>query len=468
MGIRVSGVFGTAAAGLLVAIVACGSSEREDGPALTLVPEGGAARTDSGKPSNNTGTDPIISSDQDSGVQGTDPVPNECATDTQQAQQIPVDLYFMVDSSGSMSDKTDSGSTKWVEVKKAIGQFVDDPASAGLGIGLQYFPSKTCADDTECPGTAGGCYFQKACKSSFSTSTLKYCGTDTDCPTSGDCQSLGACFGLLGGLCTENADCIGVCLKPVDGHCKNEYCSSAHYGSPAVSYGALPTNASFVKSSLAGHDVGGLTPTAPALQGAIDAAKAQKTANPTHASAVVLVTDGFPTDCSPIDIPGVSTIAQGGKTAGVSTYVIGVFTKDEESAAKTNLNQIASAGGSGTAFVVNTSQNVAQVFGQALTAIRGQALPCEYTLPVPKSGTPDYAKVNVQYTSNGKPTTIYYVANAGACDPTSGGWYYDVDPSGGGKPTKVEICPATCGGFKADLTAKVDIVQGCKTVTVVK
>lgn len=106
---------------------------------------------------------------------------------------------------------------------------------------------------------------------------------------------------------------------------------------------ALPANASSVKSSLAGHDVGGLTPTAPALQGAVDAAKAQKTANPTHASAVVLVTDGFPTDCAPIDIPGVSAIAQGGKTAGVSTYVIGVFTKDEESAAKTNLNKIAAA-----------------------------------------------------------------------------------------------------------------------------
>ncbi|MFO0670368.1 MAG: VWA domain-containing protein [Polyangiaceae bacterium] len=468
MRLRLSGLLGTGAIGLLVIVGACGS-DRDETQSLTLVPEGGVGR-DSGKSdSGNSTVDPVINSDKDSGVTGTDPVPNECATDTQQAQQIPVDLYFMVDSSGSMSDKTDSGSTKWVEVKKALGQFVDDPASAGLGIGLQYFPSRVCADDTECPGTAGGCYFQKACKSSFTTSTLKYCGTDTDCPTSGDCQSLGACLGIFGGLCTASADCgIGICVKPVDGHCKNEYCSASHYGSPAVSYAALPGNASFVKSSLAGHDVGGLTPTAPALQGAVDAAKAQKTANPTHASAVVLVTDGFPTDCAPIDIPGVATIAAGGKNAGVSTYVIGVFTKDEESAAKTNLNQIAAAGGSGTAFVVNTSQNVAQVFGQALTAIRGQALPCEYTLPVPKTGTPDYSKVNVQYTSNGKPTTIYYVANAGACDPTTGGWYYDVDPSGGGKPTKVEICPSTCNGFKSDLTAKVDIVQGCKTVTVVK
>ena len=68
----------------------------------------------------------------------------------------------------------------------------------------------------------------------------------------------------------------------------------------------------------------------------------------------------------------------------------------------------------------------------------------------------DYAKVNVQYTSNGKPTTIYYVANAGACDPTSGGWYYDVNPTKG-EPTKISLCPASCNALKNDAGGRIDV-----------
>ena len=108
---------------------------------------------------------------------------------------------------------------------------------------------------------------------------------------------------------------------------------------------------------------------------------------------------------------------------------------------------------------------MAQVFQQALATIRGDALPCEYTLPVPKEGEPDYTKVNVLYTAgDGSDNVIKGVDDAGACDPKNGGWYYDVDPSGGEKPTKVIVCPKTCDTFRDDPEGKVDVVQGCATV----
>ena len=94
--------------------------------------------------------------------------------------------------------------------------------------------------------------------------------------------------------------------------------------------------------------------------------------------------------------------------------------------------------------------------------IRGNALPCDYALPVPKSGTPDYDKMNVQYTSpTGQKTVFPNKKGAAACD-AGGGWYYDVDPSTGGSPTKIVLCPTTCNDVKAK-GGQVDVVVGCKT-----
>ncbi|MEO6577263.1 MAG: hypothetical protein ABIP89_25665, partial [Polyangiaceae bacterium] len=97
------------------------------------------------------------------------------------------------------------------------------------------------------------------------------------------------------------------------------------------------------------------------------------------------------------------------------------------------------------------------------------ARPCQYTLPIPESGTPDYTKLNVQYTSgSGASSIIGYATSVAGCDPMTGGWYFDADPAMGGHPTKVIMCPATCTKLKADTTGKIDIVQGCSTQVVVK
>jgi hypothetical protein len=189
------------------------------------------------------------------------------------------------------------------------------------------------------------------------------------------------------------------------------------------------------------------------------------TANPGHVAAVVLATDGFPTECNPEDVPSVAAIASSGAgaTPSIQTFVIGVFAAAEQAQATTNLNQIALAGGSDKALVISTSSSVTQDFLAALAKIRTNALPCEFGLPVPPSGMPDYGAVNVVFESGGQSRLVPKVAGALACDPQLGGWYYDVEPAAG-TPKKVELCGRSCSAVQADAAGAVDVVLGCATV----
>src|SRR5262249_19705079 len=62
-----------------------------------------------------------------------------CAATSSTASLIPLDIFIMQDQSGSMKETTSTGATKWEAVKAAIKTFVSDPASAGIGVGLQFF-----------------------------------------------------------------------------------------------------------------------------------------------------------------------------------------------------------------------------------------------------------------------------------------------------------------------------------------
>ncbi len=102
--------------------------------------------------------------------------------------------------------------------------------------------------------------------------------------------------------------------------------------------------------------------------------------------------------------------------------MIGVFGPDDIDS-QSNIDDIATAGGE-PAFIVDTSLDVTQQFIDALDAIRGTRLSCEFQIPTPESGgTLDYNAVNVEFTNAGTSGLLYYVANAAACDPVNGGWY---------------------------------------------
>ncbi len=457
--------------------VACGSSEDSlfQDPSLT-----GGDAGDNGSSGSSGGSSGIFTGD-DSGASSSsggdgDGGLNACATETKKAERIPLDLYFMVDTSGSMSQTVAGGGTKWEAVRTALKQFVADPKSAGLGVGLQYFPKinnvnapTKCGTDAACNGF-GPCINNKACEALGPGNTIILCKTSADCPGNAPCSDFGRCPGTQYSCVKNFASCpIGVQCSYFDySYCTGrDSCTATDYAGPSVPFGALPGAQVALTTSLDARTVDGLTPTSAALTGALDAAKAQAVANPTHAVIAVFVTDGFPTECTTQDIPGVAAIAQAGVmgTPSVKTFVIGVFTDTEKAQATTNLNQIAAAGGTTSAFVISTSANVTQQFQAALDAIRGSSLPCEYTLPKPTTGTPDYEKVNVQLTSGaGAKSLLPYATSAAACG-NGPGWYYDNDPKNGGTPTKVIICPSSCSALNGDPNAQMDVLLGCKTVT---
>jgi hypothetical protein len=61
-----------------------------------------------------------------------------CASATSKATLQTLDMYVMLDQSGSMSDKA-GGDTKWQQVTSALQAFVSQPQLAGVGVGIQYF-----------------------------------------------------------------------------------------------------------------------------------------------------------------------------------------------------------------------------------------------------------------------------------------------------------------------------------------
>lgn len=398
-----------------------------------------------------------------------------CAGETTAAELVSLDLYLMLDVSGSMTEVTFGGVTKWDAITQALGAFFHDPSSAGLGVGLQRFPMKTpgvpdsCTADTDCPASSGPCML-KICSNQLS---LTACNTNADCPFASQCVPLGKCGP---NLCApaNGAMCNGTSLacNPITtSTCAHEdSCDPADYAAPVVEIANLTGAAAQLDSAIAALAPAGATPTAPALGGAIQHARDWATANPTHTVVVILATDGLPTECAPLDVASIGQIAAQGLTGApsVKTFAIGVFApSDINAGAKQNLDHIAASGGTEKAFIVDTSQNVEQQFLAALDAIRGTKLACEYAVPTAGSAGPlDFAKVNIEHTppGAGAPETIGYVGSASGCDATDGGWYYDVDPEGGQAPTKIIMCPATCSGFTATVGGQVSIRVGCKTV----
>jgi len=403
-----------------------------------------------------------------------------CAAEVRKGELAPVDLYVLLDKSGSMHDQTSSGITKWDAISTALRAFVQDPASAGLGVGLQYFPllkagvPESCTTNAEC-GTGGPCLLS-ACDNV--TSPLQVCVTSRDCPRGGNCVHIGWCEYTDVGSGPIYCSPIGNACQPPYGNCidipdrpcvTGIDCSPARYATADVPIAALPGNAAALVASIAGTTPHGNTPTGPALGGAIQEAQTYATAHPGHTVAAVLATDGLPTECTPVDITSVAAIAAAGKAGNPSipTFVIGVFAPgDVDSPA--NLQTIAEAGGTNQAFIVDTSQDVEAAFRKALDSIRGSALlPCE--VAIPQTSNPaglDFNRVNLQIIdASNHSTQLVSVSSASACGNAPGaGWYYDVQPSSSATPSKIQLCGDVCSAFRSEAGAVLSFQMGCATI----
>jgi hypothetical protein len=300
-------------------------------------------------------------------------------------------------------------------VTSALGTFVQQPGLDGISVGVQYFGV---------PSGGGTC-------------TALTCTVDADCGATacGPC-TLGVCLGFIGSA--------------------SDSCTASDYATPAVEIAPLPGVASTIVSSMGMHSPSTSTPTSAALQGAVDHAKAWKQSHPSDAVVAVLATDGDPTECD-TSLPNIDAIAAAAfaATPSVMTFVIGV------GPSLASLNGIAAAGGTTQAFLVDTGGNVNQQFLDAMNAIRHAALGCNYSIPVPTNGSPNYGEVNVVYQpQGGNAQTFPNVANQAACPANGNGWYYD-NPAA---PTQIILCPASCMLVEGDMTGEVDVTLGCSTV----
>ena len=199
------------------------------------------------------------------------------------------------------------------------------------------------------------------------------------------------------------------------------------------------------------------TPIYAALGGALQWASAQRQKTPDQNSVVVLVTDGQANGCD-TDMSHISALAAKALTdAGVRTYAIGLTGSQEA-----DMDQIALAGGTTKGIFISDGVNTKQELLDALAAIRGQVLDCDFAMPVPKPGLAvDKGLINVNYTpTGGTQTTLPQVTNEAACS-ASGGWYYD-NPAA---PTRILLCKSSCDQVTVDTKASLDILLGCATTT---
>jgi hypothetical protein len=230
-------------------------------------------------------------------------------------------------------------------------------------------------------------------------------------------------------------------------------CNADYYATPKVEIGELADVGADVLAAMDAVRPGGLTPTGPALQGALAHAAQWAVGATGRATAVVLVTDGYPTQCEPLAVASIADLAEAAHLAEpyVRTYVIGL-------AADFNLDAIALSGGTHSAYLVDEG-NPAESFVAALRNVSNTKLACRYEIPPAPSATMqvNFDEVQVTYTAGDmsvEEVPRIYDLEACARNP-NGGWYYD-DPAA---PTQILVCPCTCARFEA---GRVDVAVGCK------
>ena len=268
-----------------------------------------------------------------------------CAEEAHRAERAPLDLMLLVDTSESMLDQSGNQS-KWSMAHEALGAFVRDPGSMGLGVGLTFFPApatpRACTSDMDCGlNSTGGllCAPRGACvgatgdpRGAMACDNLPFLET---CPMGLRCAGLGRCS-MSGGDCVaQGAPCPGgagdVC-GPGDKVCRGgsllggPNCDVAAYARPRVPVTALPGGASMLAAALDGVRPAGLTPMGPAVSGALQNLRAHLATNAGRRAALVVATDGLPMGCAADSVDAVATALQMGRAAtpAISTYVIGV------------------------------------------------------------------------------------------------------------------------------------------------
>jgi hypothetical protein len=340
-----------------------------------------------------------------------------CVGESFPGKLAPLDVYILLDATASMTGTNDMP-VVWPDVVAALKDIISDPMTEGIGVGLTFLPNKP-PPGTVIPGA---------------------------CSTNADCGLYGPCIPWM-----PNWICNGSLVPNVS-------CDPLDYGQPVVPIAPLPGNKDALNQAINNKDPDGdATPTQPSLEGTLIYAKQYAKDNPSRLVHVLFATDGAPNDCTfnSIDGAAVAAATAFANPPAVPTFVLGIGDLG-------NLNDIASAGGTGEAYLANGS-TVAAKLVTVFNEIRANGA-CQFQIPQPEVGqTLDYDRVNVYYTplTSTEKVAVKYVGDAASCDPVEGGWYYDDTTKV--NPTKILLCPATCEGVKLSEEG-VEVLLGCKTI----
>jgi len=142
----------------------------------------------------------------------------QCLGETYEAEAVGLDIFIMLDTSGSMYDLLPEPDpdgvpvAKWDAVRGSLESFVQAPETSGIGVGLQYFPQNvegvpfSCNTNDEC-GPGGPCSNSICVVSGvlntegdgippyefirIAGDTARFCASDDDCPGDGEtCQTM--------------------------------------------------------------------------------------------------------------------------------------------------------------------------------------------------------------------------------------------------------------------------------------
>lgn len=120
-------------------------------------------------------------------------------------------------------------------------------------------------------------------------------------------------------------------------------------------------------------------------------------------------------------------------------------------------------GGSyGTCHHWNVGNGNPAAFISALQQIQQAVLGCTFAVPAPAQGVLDPDTVAVDYDANGAnppdSEELARVNDAAGCTGANNEWYYDNNAS----PTVIQLCPATCSRVQADPNASVQLRIACQ------
>lgn len=339
------------------------------------------------------------------------PEPEEaCARSEFLAEPLPVDLYVMLDRSGSMNipmslppategdcNVGDPTVSRWCYTLNALDGFFTSGDADETGVALQFFPNGSCSETP---------------------------------PIGHNCCEGGAC-------CGGGPDSV-----------------------PAVPLDVLSANRGALVDALNAQSPAGVTtPIEAALRGIAAWTRANKTA--LRSMAGLLITDGEPTGCSNNPELLSAIVAQHLADTGIPTFVLGM-----DGAKFAPLEAIAEAGGvashsdycpSGVlpCHVYNVANGDPTAFAKALEQIKGAVVQCRFAVPRSDSGVIDPRNMEVLYRHDSGQEVLTRAGSPEEC--VAGGYYFDNNEA----PTEVSLCPEACAQLRSAQASEVILSVDC-------